>query len=210
MGTQSFFFFFFRILARDEKAVQSLCLGFALFTRGISQFVSRDLQLTDALRVIPKTQLAERPFPAFYPLYAQGSGVFLFVPLCSSECNLKSYLQENAFAVSQWVLSDETRGFDDSILEMLLLLGAVLLLWTFLDLLNFELSCSTFTNESKCKLKKGHCSLFKGGFLEAKQTQQFENLSQPFFYCLKNTIFYGFNLYTEKKAIPNIIFIFQT
>lgn len=78
IGTQSFFFRFFfnRIPACDEKAVQSLCLGFVLFTWRTSQFVSRDLQLTDALKVIPKTQLEERPLPTFYPLYPQGSQVF--------------------------------------------------------------------------------------------------------------------------------------
>jgi len=40
-----------------------------------------------------------------------------------------------------------------------------------------------------------------------KNRQQFEYLK--FFWCLKNTILYGCNLYMEKKrAIPNIIFIF--
>ena len=60
---------------------------------GLPSSVSRELQLTDALKILPKTQLAKRPFPTFYPLYPQGRGglgLLLFVAHVSVNLNLTS------------------------------------------------------------------------------------------------------------------------
>lgn len=60
---------------------------------GHHSLMSRDLQLSDALEILPKTQLAERPFPTFYPLYPQGRGgldLFLFLAHEGVNLNLTS------------------------------------------------------------------------------------------------------------------------